>query len=98
MWGIVTWTSYNKLVINAFSSDNGFSTISIDCRSMKSNWQSFSNLLTSLQHKFDIIAVTETCISNSSEASLFNLNGYTIYQMNRTNRQGGGVAIFIKND
>lgn len=47
-----------------------------------------------LQHKFEIIAVSETWLKNSTSDTDVNLPGYNLYRNDR-NTAGGGVAIYI---
>ncbi len=45
----------------------------------------------------DIVAVTETWINASVPPSLYEVPGYTLIRVDRKNKRGGGVAIYIKN-
>ena len=49
-----------------------------------------------LQQNFDIIAVSEAWLNNDS-AQYYNLTDYNMYFINRSNKRGGGVAIYVRN-
>ena len=55
------------------------------------------NLVKSLNYKFDIIAISETWVSEL-EHNKFNINGYDVYHTNRKNKRGGGVALYVKQE
>jgi len=44
-----------------------------------------------------IIAVTETWLTCVSE-NLIKMEGYNLINLNRKNKTGGGVGMFVKND
>ena len=44
----------------------------------------------------DVLAISETWLSNIIPDSFVNINGYKLYRKDRLNKTGGGVAIFIK--
>ena len=53
--------------------------------------------LLDLIHKSDIITITETWFYPSTDLSLFQLYGYKICHLNRGNKNGVGVAMYIQN-
>ena len=46
---------------------------------------------------FDVVACTETQLSDRSCIDLLQLDGYALHTRNRTNRAGGGVCLYTKN-
>ncbi|KAK9718513.1 hypothetical protein QE152_g23114 [Popillia japonica] len=51
------------------------------------------------QHDYDIIAVTETWLTQPINNELISLNNYTLLRSDRSDgRRAGGVAIYLKNN
>ena len=74
----------------------GFSIIHFNCRSLNSNHDKIEHYLHELSYKFDVIAMTETWAKPETEFD-FDLEGYDVYHLDRKDKKGGGVAIFINN-
>ena len=74
-------------------SDN-LNILHINCRSLKSNYEAICMLLYNLKFKFDIIAMSETWLSEKENLDFYNLKGYKIYKCNRINKRGG-VLLFV---
>ena len=53
-------------------------------------------LLDNLEFVFDVIALRETRI-NENNGNIFSLDGYYFCHMNRINKKGGRVALYINN-
>ena len=53
--------------------------------------------LIDLHHKFDIITITETWFNSYTDLSFYQLDGYDMYHLDRGNKNGGGVALYIQN-
>ena len=64
---------------------------------MNSNFREIDDYLSSLNYKFDIIAISETWVSEP-EHNKFNINGYDVYHTARKNKRGGGVALYVKQE
>ena len=75
----------------------GISFIHLNARSLNSNFREIDDYLSSLNYKFDIIAISETWVSEP-EHNKFNINGYDVYHTNRKNMRGGGVALYVKQE
>ena len=73
----------------------GLSIIHVNCRSLNSNFDKLNQMLNDLQHKFDIIAVSETWL-NKYNSDLYSLNGFQMYNQDRDTARGGGVAIYVR--
>ena len=81
---------------NTMHDTKGISIIHINCRSLYANFEKLKILLDNLEFVFDVIALTETWI-NEDNANIFSLDGYVFCHTNRTNKKGGGVALYINN-
>ena len=75
----------------------GISFIHLNARSLSSNFREIDDYLSSLNYQFDIIAISETWVSEP-EHNKFNINGYDVYHTNRKNKRGGGVALYVKQE
>ena len=78
--------------------NDGLSIIHINCRSLSANFSRLADYLSGFNHMFDIIAVSETWLTSNSNPSLFNLPGYEFCHVDRKNKRGGGVAIYVNNN
>ena len=85
---------YNKL---AFHDTNKINILHINSRSLPKNIDNIIAFLTTLSTTPDILAVTETWLSNNNK-QLHQLPGYHSYHLVRTNRAHGGVTIYISNN
>ena len=87
---------------NVFSTSSkpltpGISFIHLNARSLNFNFREIDDYLSSLNYKFDIIAISETWVSEP-EQNKFNINGYDVYHTARKNNRGGGVALYVKQE
>ena len=69
----------------------GISFIHLNARSLNSNFREIDDYLSSLNYKFDIIAISETWVSEP-EHNKFNINGYDVYHTNRKNKRCGSLC------
>ncbi|XP_042079132.1 uncharacterized protein LOC121814946 [Haplochromis burtoni] len=76
--------------------DGKLSLIHFNRRSMYSNFDFIKDYLQQFSRPFSIIAITETWF-NVDKGIDFCLNGYDLKYMNRLNKAGGGVAIYVHN-
>ena len=79
------------------SIENHISIMNLNCRSLISKFGMLEEYLIDLHHKFDIITITETWFKSSTDLSYFQLDGYDMYHLDRGNKNGGGVAIYMQN-
>ena len=84
----------DDIIKNANRVTNTFSMIHLNIRSMKKNLSNFEAYLKLLEHKFRIVAISETWLQDAN-CNLYDLQGYDIFENHRTEKIGGGVAIFI---
>lgn len=73
------------------------SFLNLNIRSIPKNIDQLSSYLSLLDISFSFIGITETWF-NDLNADLYDLEGYTQEATHRSNRRGGGVSLFIKND
>lgn len=66
----------------------------INTRSLIANFVSFRDLIN--RSEYDIVAVTETWLSDNLDISIVNIVGYKLHVKNRVGH-GGGVALYVKN-
>ena len=84
-----------KSRINERDNRDDFSLLHLNTRSLNRNFESLQSLLSSLQHPFSVIGLSETWLNVQSPA-LFDLEDYTLLRSDRPNGRGGGVAMYIK--
>ncbi|XP_065681417.1 uncharacterized protein LOC136095111 [Hydra vulgaris] len=80
--------------------DNYFSMLHINNRSIQKNFESLKQLLYKIGIKFQIICLSETWCKdkNIENNSNFQLPNYkVIHQVRASNKEGGGLCIYIKN-
>ena len=82
------------------SSDNNFTAISLNIRSLNNykNLAKLEGLLSSLAFKPSLIAVTETWLKPNQSGPHTNLQDYIFISNPRSKFRGGGVGFYIKND
>lgn len=79
-----------------FEPDGKLSIIHFNGRSLYKNFDFIKEYLQQFSCPFSVIAITETWF-NIEKGIHFDLNGYELRYMNRQNKVGGGVAIYIHN-
>lgn len=79
---------------NNIDSEGILSIIHFNCRSMYSNFNTIKDYLQQFIHPFSIIAMSETWF-NEDKGIDFELEGYDLNYMNRANKAGGGVSIYV---
>ena len=82
---------------NYKGNSRGLSIIHFNCRSMSANFDKIEDYLHDLEYKFDIIAISETWLSDNDDHDEWTMSGYSSYFSSRIGKRGGGVAIFVKN-
>ena len=76
------------------SNENKFSLMHWNIRSVPCHYLDLEALLETSKFHFQFICISETWFTDSNY-SIFPLNGYNCVDVHRTNRSGGGVAIYI---
>ena len=75
-----------------------FSIIHINARSLNKNFDELQLLLSTFNYDFDIIAVSETWFHPYTNLDIFHLQGYSLVQLCRLTKHGGGVAFYVKHN
>ena len=71
-----------------------FSLFHLNARSLVKNQDVLVYLLANINHKFSVLAITETWVKESNVNDL-NFKGYNFVSNHRANRIGGGVGLLI---
>lgn len=79
------------------NNNSEFSCISLNVRSMRTNWNAFVLYVDDFLSSIDVIMLCEINITKE-ENHLYEIEGYNREFFNRSNSGGGGVAVYIKND
>lgn len=88
---------YTDTEFTKIETAGSFSLIHLNCRSLYSNFSSIYDYLNTLQNKFTVIAMSETWLTEEKGVE-FHFEGYDFFYVNRTNRRGGGVALYVSSD
>ena len=86
----------NLLSLNCPNS-NVLSLIHANLRSIRTNLVEFENYLQLLHIEFRIIGVTDTWLNESSRW-LYGMNNYEFIENHRTDKTGGGVGLFVRDN
>ena len=82
--------------INA--SQNTFSALTLNIRSMSKNFENFKEMLKDISHEFTVICLLETwCKDENTINSNFQLKGYKALHQTRSKGTGGGICFYIHN-
>lgn len=87
-----TDVQFNQTIVN----EGNISIIHFNSRSLNKNFKDIKDYLHTLSQPFNVIAISETWI-NSGEVEDFEMDGYELLHINRKNKSGGGVAIYVDN-
>ena len=82
--------------INELTNDKSLSLFHLNISSLSKHIESLENLISSTKIEFDVIAISESRISNDYDASNLNLVNYSL-EFCPTLSNAGGTAIYIKN-
>ena len=85
---------FKKKIAKSKEETANFFMIHFNCRSLPSNYNKLKDSITTLDLHFDVTALSETwLIDNDSDT--FNIDGYKMFTCSGTNKNGGGVALYI---
>ena len=87
--------SFNQKLSSLKIDENSFSMIHINIRSISRNLNTFDSYLENLNHKFPIIALTESWLKDHS-VDRYGISGYNSEHRYRPSRSGGGVSLLIQ--
>ena len=76
---------------------NTLSMCHLNIRSMIANLSSFEICLNNMNYNFSVIGLSEIWLRDHN-CNLYNIEDYTFTEVHRTERAGGGVGIFVKDD
>ena len=76
--------------------DESFSIIHFNSRSLNKNFQKIRDYLNQFK-KFNVITVSVTWLDEEKTNSV-EMEGYELFTSHRTNKTGGGVAIYVDKD
>ena len=79
---------------NKVNLKNGVSIIHFNSRSLYANFQDIKEYLSQFITPFSVVAISETWLTQDKGID-FELEGYEFNCINRVNKRGGGVAIFV---
>ena len=74
-----------------------FSVMHLNSRSLCKFFDNLQILLSSLKYNFDIIGVTETWFNDNTHLEMYNIENYSLVEICRSDKTGGGVAMYVKN-
>ena len=77
---------YNKKLQSLNISNDNYSFIHLNIRSVMKNMSHFVNYLQNIHHKFTFIGLSETWI-NEGTADLFSINGYVCEHLDHVNAE-----------
>ena len=94
---------FSEDVRDAFATNINTSTFPIfhlNIRSLRRNFEDFKVLINELQVPFKLICLTETWLADNDlvENSNYKIDGYTAIHLERKEKIGGGVLIYVKNN
>ena len=78
----------------SIKTDGKLSIIHFNSRSLYANFTSIRDYLDTFSQPFNIIAISETWLNKDRELD-FDMDGYELSYINRQNKGGGGVAIYV---
>ena len=78
-------------------SDDCFSLLHLNIRSLRKNFDEFQTLLTTASVKFTAIGITETWCNENTPTELYNIDNYAYTHICRETT-GGGVGLYVSND
>ena len=85
-----TQEQYNQSI----KAEGKLSIIHFNCRSMYANFSKIKKYLQQFTNQFNIITLSETWI-NMENGVDFEMEGYEFNYINRNNKGGGGVAVYV---
>ena len=88
--------SFNDRLKRENINSNSFSLLHANIRSAAQNLKRFEAYLANLDHRFKILAITESWLKDHN-ASLYNIDEYSAEHRCRPIRGGGGVSLYVHN-
>lgn len=79
------------------NSDESFTIVSVNIRSMRKYWEEFKFLAESAAGFVDVFVLTEINVSQAC-LNTFTLQGFSAHFVTRSGRRGGGIALFVNDN
>ena len=92
-----TGQTFNNYVNQKGISNNIFSLFHLNIRSIPANISSLLSDMENLDHRFSVTGLTETRL-NPSNTDAYGIDGYNHVGITRSNKNGGGVSLFMSNE
>ena len=92
------YVSHDNLCDIRNNVNSGFSIIHFNARSLAKNIENIENMLQANGVKFSVIAISETWLTEKHDKEYYNMSGYDAFFTNRSNKKGGGTALYIRSD
>ena len=87
--------NYNyDIKVDSSNMNTNFSIIHFNARSLVKNYNEITNYLNSLNHKFNVIVISETWL-NVYNKDLYFIEDYNNIHITRDHKRGGGISLFI---
>ena len=93
-WNCYTDDYFNKYLSRHSISDNSFSVLHLNIRSIPTNVSAFLSSMDNLEHCSTVIRLSETWL-NPTNLSAYGTSGYNHVHRTRSTRKGGGVSLFV---
>ena len=88
---------FNFILNNKLSNaSQKFSVMHLNIRSVPKHLKELKSYLSTLGIQFSVIGLSETWITDATRG-LYHIEGYELIEVNRKNRMGGGVSIYVDN-
>ena len=95
VYAYYTEDELNDKIVSKMQADSTFSIIHFNARSMPANFNKLKSVSSSFDFTFDVIAVTETWLSND-DLDFVHMDDYDDIHTCRPNRGEGGVALYSR--
>jgi molecular chaperone GrpE (heat shock protein) len=91
----ITTSSFNDIIDLMDTPNTHLSTICVNIRTIRKNWDILLCTIEPIMDKLDLIVLTEINVNNE-EARIYNIKGFKSTYKCRHNRNGGGIIIFYR--
>ena len=88
----------NETFNQKFKSDNIFSILNLNIRSLPKKIDRLKEYLSITEHNFSIIAIQETWFKSGTTLDYYNLTDYNLETTDRVDNKVGGVGLYVSNN
>ena len=92
------YVTHNEMYKMCRIINDNFSCIHFNARSLVKNFENIESMLLLNEAKFAVIGISETWMTETHNKQYYTLPGYEVYFTNRTNKKGGGTAMYVRTD